>query len=125
MTPELANQTSPLVSVPLHPIVGRLALMAFADECNRTAGFAAIPETTRRGRMKWLRQYEKQGGLCALCGTWKAPAEMTRDHITPRAKNGGTDWNNIQLACAKCNETKGDSMPPNSGICERDSNAKT
>ena len=62
-------------------LLGGFALMNFADECNRTAGFAAIPETTRRGRMKWLRQYERQGGLCALCGEWRAPAEMTRDHI--------------------------------------------
>lgn len=99
--------------------VGRLALMAFADECNRTAGFEAIPEKTRRGRMKWLRQYEKQGGLCALCGTWRAPAEMTRDHIVPRAKGGGTDWDNIQLTCEPCNQTKGDSMPPNDRLERR------
>ncbi len=99
----------------LHPVVGRLALMEFADECNRTAGFMAlaIPETRRPGRMKWLRQYERQNGLCAICGKWQAPAAMTRDHIVPRSKGGGTDWDNIQLTCEECNQTKGDSMPPN------------
>ena len=91
-------------------IRSRIELMAFADECNRTAGFAAIPETTRRGRMKWLRQYEKQGGLCAICGQWRAPAEMTRDHITPRSKGGDSDWQNIQLCCRECNEKKGDRL---------------
>jgi hypothetical protein len=108
-----ASQSPPLDSVPLHPIVGRLSLMAFADECNRNGGFmaCAIPEGTRRGRMKWLRQYERQGGLCAICGEWRAPAGMTRDHIVPRAKGGGTDWDNIQLTCEPCNSAKGDKMP--------------
>ena len=89
--------------------MSRLEIMEYADECNRTAGFDLMPETTRRGRMKFLRQYEKQNGLCALCGQWFAPSAMTRDHITPRAKGGGTQWDNIQLACAPCNESKGDS----------------
>jgi len=93
----------------LDPVVGRLALMAFADECNRNGGFmaCAIPENTRRGRMKWLRQYERQGGLCAICGQWQAPAEMTRDHVVPRSRGGGTDWDNIQLTCEPCNQFKG------------------
>ncbi|OHD27137.1 MAG: hypothetical protein A2Y38_08500 [Spirochaetes bacterium GWB1_59_5] len=90
--------------------MSRIEIMEYADECNRTGGFAAMPENTRRGRMKFLRQYENQNGLCALCGQWFAPAAMTRDHITPRAKSGGTDWDNIQLACAPCNELKGDSL---------------
>ncbi len=97
----------------LHPLGGRLELMAFADECNRTAGFAARPESTRRGRMKWLRQYERQQGLCAICGQWRAPVEMTRDHIVPRSRGGDSDWQNIRLCCRECNETKGDSMPSN------------
>ena len=102
----------------LERVVGWLALMAFADECNRKAGFnaMAIPERNRHGRMKWLRQYERQNGLCAICGEWQAPAAMTRDHIVPRAKGGGTDWNNIQLTCEGCNQTKGDAMPPNADI---------
>ena len=95
----------------IHPLppTRRLELMAFADECNRNGGFmaCAIPESTRKGRMKWLRQYEQQVGLCAICKQWFAPAEMTRDHIVPRAKNGGTDWDNIQLACEPCNTAKG------------------
>lgn len=107
----------------LHRIVGaavpRIALMEFADQCNRTAGYDCVPETSRRGRMKFLRQYETQNGLCALCRQWFAPAAMTRDHITPRAKGGGTDWDNIQLACAPCNELKGDVTRCSNGLHER------
>ena len=64
--------------------MSRIEIMEYADECNRTGGFAAMPENTRRGRMKFLRQYENQNGLCALCGQWFAPAAMTRPHHTPR-----------------------------------------
>lgn len=93
----------------------RLQLMEYADQCNRTAGFDAVPERDRKGRMMFLRQYERQAGKCALCGEWFPPAAMTRDHRTPRAKGGGTDWDNIQLACAPCNERKGDALPNNGG----------
>ena len=36
---------------------------------------------------------------------------MTRDHAIPRAHGGDPDWPNIVLACAKCNERRGDTMP--------------
>ena len=85
-----------------------IELRLFADDCNRNAGFTCVSETTRRGRMMFLRQYERQGGACSLCGTWRAPADMTRDHITPRSKGGSPDWTNIQLACRACNMAKGD-----------------
>ena len=36
---------------------------------------------------------------------------MTRDHIMPRSKGGGTQWDNIQLACEPCNSAKRDTVP--------------
>jgi 5-methylcytosine-specific restriction endonuclease McrA len=89
----------------------RMALRLLADDCNRAAGFACIPERDRKGRMMFLRQYDRQEGLCALCGHWFAPAEMTRDHVVPRAQGGGPGWDNIQLACGPCNEGKGAKKP--------------
>jgi hypothetical protein len=97
----------------MNAVVRRLDLMAFADECNRNAGFECVPEGDRKGRMMFLRQYDRQGGACAICGEWFPPAAMTRDHIVPRAKGGGTQWNNIQLACRPCNMGKGDDTPNN------------
>lgn len=95
----------------MNAVVRRLDLMAFADECNRNAGFECVPEGDRKGRMMFLRQYDKQGGACAICGEWFPPAAMTRDHVMPREKGGGTQWDNIQLACRPCNMGKGDSTP--------------
>lgn len=61
----------------------------------------------RKGKRKWWHRYMHQGGTCPLCGRWFPPAEMTRDHVVPRSRGGGTDWDNIQLACAPCNQFKG------------------
>jgi len=62
------------------------------------------------GRGMFMRQYRAQNGLCAICGLPFEPEQMTRDHIVPRSKGGGTQWDNIQLACAPCNEKKGDAI---------------
>jgi hypothetical protein len=63
------------------------------------------------GKRKWLAQYQWQKGLCAICGQHFPPAMMTRDHIMPRSRGGGTDWDNIHLTCEPCNSAKGDTIP--------------
>lgn len=87
--------------------MSRIEMMEFADTCNRNAGFPSIPENHWRGRRKWLARYLDQRGMCAICGAWFAPAEMTKDHIVPRGRDGGMDWDNIQLTCEPCNHAKG------------------
>jgi 5-methylcytosine-specific restriction endonuclease McrA len=66
-----------------------------------------------------------QQGLCAICGKpmpkarfdvahatlWKKQ-RPTFDHIRPRKKGGGDEPENLQLAHAQCNWTKGDSWKP-------------
>jgi 5-methylcytosine-specific restriction endonuclease McrA len=64
---------------------------------------------TDSGRAK--QQYALQGGHCAWCGKTFPLADMTRDHAIPRSLGGSPDWNNIVLACAPCNERRGDSLP--------------
>jgi hypothetical protein len=44
---------------------------------------------------------------------------MTRDHYIPRSRGGGTDWDNIVLACARCNESRGNAMPVACVSCGR------
>ena len=64
----------------------------------------------------------KRDGLrCAICGgicdpkdhTWSryfGPKSPTIDHIIPLAKGGGHTWDNVQVAHAICNSTKGDNV---------------
>jgi len=60
---------------------------------------------------EWMFQIERQMGLCFYCsislrderGRWRG----TRDHLTPIAKGGTDNIDNIVAACWPCNKKKG------------------
>jgi 5-methylcytosine-specific restriction endonuclease McrA len=52
----------------------------------------------------WLRQ----GGLCALTGRPLVMADAQLDHITPLARGGRTEIENLQWTCSAANYAKGD-----------------
>jgi len=73
-----------------------------------------IREFTMRGshtETEWMFQIERQMGLCFYCsislrderGRWRG----TRDHLTPIAKGGTDNIDNIVAACWPCNKRKG------------------
>lgn len=44
---------------------------------------------------------------CAYCRRPLSIVTATKDHIVPRSRGGTSHWENIALACATCNSTKG------------------
>ena len=52
----------------------------------------------------WLRDK----GKCQYCGTKVSMSDFTFDHVVPQSKGGRTKWENIVVACYKCNQRKGD-----------------
>ncbi len=50
--------------------------------------------------------YQKQNGICAICGKHFDISEMEADHITPWHLGGKTDMNNCQMLCKSCNRQK-------------------
>lgn len=50
--------------------------------------------------------YEKQKGICPVCGNHFEIEEMHADHITPWSKGGKTVVENCQMLCADCNRRK-------------------
>lgn len=56
------------------------------------------------------RVYEKQGGICPMCGESEHYElnEMEADHIIPWSKGGKTVEENCQMLCMKHNRTKSD-----------------
>lgn len=58
-----------------------------------------------------LRQklYDADDHRCTYCRTTEVNSgqPMTIDHIIPRAQGGKTTFENLCLACARCNEFKG------------------
>ncbi|WP_425070695.1 HNH endonuclease [Sagittula sp. S175] len=53
---------------------------------------------------------------CQYCGN---KAELTFDHVVPRAKGGITSWENVVAACAPCNLRKGSKSLRHSGLALR------
>lgn len=55
-----------------------------------------------------LNVFMRDGFCCQYCGDHLSPSELTFDHVTPRARGGKTNWENIVSACVPCNSAKGD-----------------
>ncbi|MBQ7561052.1 MAG: DUF262 domain-containing protein [Synergistaceae bacterium] len=51
--------------------------------------------------------YERQEGICKICGKHCTIKEMEADHITPWSQGGRTVESNCQLLCKSCNRKKG------------------
>lgn len=54
------------------------------------------------------RAYEKQNGVCPVCGNRFEIDEMEADHIIPWSKGGKTVMDNCQMLCKKDNRVKSD-----------------
>lgn len=54
--------------------------------------------------------------VCQYCGTECNSKDLTFDHVVPRSRGGGTNWENIVAACASCNTAKGNKTPSESGM---------
>lgn len=50
--------------------------------------------------------YERQGGICPVCGKPYRYEEMQGDHIIPWSKGGHTTKDNLQMLCTDCNLKK-------------------
>lgn len=51
--------------------------------------------------------YERQKGICPICGEHFEYEEMHADHIVPWSKGGKTVPDNCQMLCRDCNLKKG------------------
>lgn len=49
--------------------------------------------------------------VCAYCGNVFSKESLTKDHIHPKSRGGGDDWENIVTACRACNSKKDDRTP--------------
>jgi 5-methylcytosine-specific restriction endonuclease McrA len=58
----------------------------------------------------------RDGETCQYCGCRPGRAELTLDHIVPRAQGGATSWENVVTACRPCNARKADRTPEQAGM---------
>ncbi len=48
---------------------------------------------------------------CQYCGVQPGKHVLTIDHVLPRSRGGGTTWENVVIACKRCNGRKGSKTP--------------
>ena len=70
------------------------------DGDERHLQIRAFDGNTRR------RQYEKQEGICPICGKHFEIEQMEADHIMPWSQGGHTTPDNCQMLCRDCNRRK-------------------
>ena len=71
-----------------------------------------------RTKIKFNRRniFARDGNRCQYCGKRFPTGELSLDHVMPRSRGGGTDWENIVCACVKCNVRKGGRTPLEAGM---------
>jgi 5-methylcytosine-specific restriction endonuclease McrA len=101
-----------------------------------------LPDAEFDQSITWESVWERFGPYCYICGkeaiynqkdlglrqgtnAWKERwGDYRREHIDraavvehmyPRSKGGTHTWDNVRIACLRCNLIKGDSVPPNNG----------
>ena len=55
--------------------------------------------------------FKRDHYTCQYCGAQPGSAELTLDHVVPRALGGVSSWENCVLACMACNKRKADRTP--------------
>ena len=68
----------------------------------RTLSIRAFSDNMKR------EAYERQQGICSVCGEHFDISEMEADHITPWSQGGKTNADNCQMLCRDCNRRKSD-----------------
>ncbi|PAX54143.1 HNH endonuclease [Brunnivagina elsteri] len=66
-----------------------------------------VPPVNRREVLR------RDRNTCQYCGSSK---HLTLDHVIPRSRGGQHTWDNVVIACERCNSKKGDKMPYEAGM---------
>ncbi|HWE37132.1 MAG TPA: HNH endonuclease [Isosphaeraceae bacterium] len=60
--------------------------------------------------------FKRDHNACQYCGVRPGSAELTIDHVLPRAQGGLSTWENCVLACVSCNARKANRTPEQAGM---------
>jgi 5-methylcytosine-specific restriction endonuclease McrA len=69
-----------------------------------------VPPVSRREVLR------RDKHTCQYCGSTK---KLTLDHVNPKSKGGKHSWDNVVIACERCNSRKGDRTPAQAGMTLR------
>lgn len=94
-------------------LIGGFLLTEEGDICSSERWMRCDPPQPKRKPIKPSLRFEilkRDNYRCQMCGvTAKDGATLEIDHITPVAKGGANDADNLQVLCRECNAGKSDS----------------
>ena len=88
---------------PNHPLRNDIMLPTVI----RLRQFVRVPFRELALTRKNILQRDK--GRCQYCGY--EGDNLSIDHVIPRSRGGGDDWENVTTACLSCNVAKGNQTP--------------
>ena len=65
----------------------------------------------REVRLSRRNIFERDKHVCQYCHKRFSKSELTIDHVLPRSRGGADTWQNLVLACVKCNHKKSNLTP--------------
>jgi len=81
---------------------------------------AKIKNTCRKSRPSKKSVWTRDKGSCQYCEKKLTLKDCTIDHVIPKSKGGDHSWDNVVIACRKCNQKKGSKMPRECGMIPKD-----
>jgi 5-methylcytosine-specific restriction endonuclease McrA len=82
----------------------------------RLVSYVTVPRDAHRRKITRRAVFARDSWTCQYCGS---RSNLTVDHVIPRSKGGGSNWENIVASCAPCNRRKGDRLPRQAGMMPR------
>ncbi|HST55628.1 MAG TPA: HNH endonuclease [Solirubrobacteraceae bacterium] len=82
----------------------------------RLVSYVHVPRDTHRRKITRRAVFARDNWMCQYCGS---RSNLTVDHVIPRSKGGGSNWENIVASCAPCNRRKGDRLPKQANMHPR------
>lgn len=75
----------------------------------RLLGYDRLPDQSVKLNRRNL--FARDRNTCQYCGKHFPTADLSIDHVLPRAQGGGETWENLVCACIRCNARKGGRTP--------------
>lgn len=60
--------------------------------------------------------FERDKNVCQYCGKSFGRSQLTIDHVIPQSRGGEDTWENLVVACTRCNVRKGSRTPQEAGM---------
>ena len=93
----------------------------FPTKVRFTSGIIAgkIKNINKHAQLSRKNVFLRDHGECQYCFIKLTLSNSTIDHVVPKSRGGCHEWENVVLACEKCNQKKGSRLLKETSMCLR------